>query len=228
MSEFIPNSTQIPNAIIDLIPNLSNSALRCYLIVIRQTKGWQKQKDRISISQFMKKTGLSRQSVITGCKELTEMELLIKTERKNRPSEYELNLSKILTGQKNRQDVVKDLDTQKKNKPTIRKVKRKNIKKEKDCEIERPDDLGQISNELIDEFIKHQISVGFSISNDTLLRSIRKAHVVGEELGKPANWIMTESIDRGWKNVGDASWFNIKKNDHELSKHDRELPDWGM
>ena len=53
-SKFIPNFLQVPNVVIDeLLPDLTGAELKCYLVVIRKTKGWNKESDNISISQFM-------------------------------------------------------------------------------------------------------------------------------------------------------------------------------
>ena len=66
-----------PNSIIDaLLPELSHSELKCYLCVLRKTKGWNKEEDAISVSQFMKVTGLSNKAVISACESLVEREIL--------------------------------------------------------------------------------------------------------------------------------------------------------
>jgi len=77
MSEFISNSFQIPNALVDeLIATMTAADLKCYLVIVRKTVGWQKQTDRISITQFMKITGLSNRAVITACANLEEVGLV--------------------------------------------------------------------------------------------------------------------------------------------------------
>lgn len=78
-SKFIPNFLQVPNAVIDeLLPDLTGAELKCYLVVIRKTKGWNKESDNISISQFMKATGLSNSAVIKACESLVKYGLLVK------------------------------------------------------------------------------------------------------------------------------------------------------
>ncbi|WP_394815278.1 replication protein, partial [Pasteurella multocida] len=53
-SKFILNSFQVPNAVIDdLMSQMSGAELKCYLAVIRKTKGWNKEEDAISITQLM-------------------------------------------------------------------------------------------------------------------------------------------------------------------------------
>jgi len=65
---------EVPNVVFDeLIPRISNfSALKVYLLMIRKTWGFSKTGDWISISQLIKLTGLSKQSVITGMKWLDD------------------------------------------------------------------------------------------------------------------------------------------------------------
>ena len=69
--EIRPNFFQCPNVLIDkFMSELSGSDLKCYLTIIRQTTGWHKKEDRISISQFVNFTGLSNRSVIDSCRRL--------------------------------------------------------------------------------------------------------------------------------------------------------------
>ncbi|MDY0667419.1 replication protein [Pasteurella multocida] len=76
-SKFIPNSFQVPNAVIDdLMSQMSGAELKFYLAVIRKTKGWNKEEDAISITQLMEVTGLSNRKVIDACNSLVEIGLL--------------------------------------------------------------------------------------------------------------------------------------------------------
>ncbi|MFC1121866.1 replication protein [Pasteurella multocida] len=76
-NKFIPNSFQVPNAVIDeLMSQMSGAELKCYLAVIRKTKGWNKEEDAISITQLMEVTGLSNRRVIDACNSLVESGLL--------------------------------------------------------------------------------------------------------------------------------------------------------
>ena len=77
MSDFAVNSFQLPNSVIDeLLADLTGAELKCYLYVLRKTKGWNKEEDAISVSQFMKVTGLSNRKVIDACERLVELGLL--------------------------------------------------------------------------------------------------------------------------------------------------------
>lgn len=77
MADFIVNSFQLPNSVVDeLLADLTGAELKCYLYVLRKTKGWNKEEDAISVSQFMKVTGLSNRKVIDACERLVELGLL--------------------------------------------------------------------------------------------------------------------------------------------------------
>lgn len=77
MSKFIPNSFQVPNALVDnVLADLSGAEIKCYLVVVRKTRGWQKDMDAISVTQFVAATGLSNRAVIDACKSLIEKGLL--------------------------------------------------------------------------------------------------------------------------------------------------------
>lgn len=76
------NTTPVPNRFFDKdIGNLSGSAVRVYLKIVRNVLGWRdengkvKQRDWISHSQF-EKTGLSNRSVTNGIQELLDHKLI--------------------------------------------------------------------------------------------------------------------------------------------------------
>ena len=75
------NTTPVPNIFFDeQIGNLSGSAVRVYLKIVRNLLGWRdeqgrvKERDWISHSQF-EKTGLSNRSVTNGIQELLEQKV---------------------------------------------------------------------------------------------------------------------------------------------------------
>jgi len=62
-----PNYTQIPNLLLDEhLAGMGEAELKVTLVIARQTIGWQKEKDKLSVTQLMEKTGLSRQGVLNG------------------------------------------------------------------------------------------------------------------------------------------------------------------
>ncbi len=99
----IPNTTQVPNVLLDeVIPRLSSSPVRVLLAIIRLTYGFGKSSDRLSLSYLAKKTGLSRRRVIDGVKSLGDI-IKITPGKKGLKTweganEYSLNLD-ISTGQ---------------------------------------------------------------------------------------------------------------------------------
>jgi phage replication O-like protein O len=100
MSKFIPNSFQVPNAFVDeILAKMSSNASKCYLIIARKTRGWQKEMDRISRSQFMRLAGLSKPTIIKACDELIELKILMSVEI-GQDIFYELNESNVFTSKK--------------------------------------------------------------------------------------------------------------------------------
>lgn len=86
MKEFLhPNTTQIPNILIDeVMPDLSDTEFRVLLVICRQTLGWiadmatgrRKAEDWISYSQLVEKTGRNRQAISKALKGLKERDLI--------------------------------------------------------------------------------------------------------------------------------------------------------
>lgn len=78
------NFTPTPNILFDkLLKELNNSELRILLVIIRQTNGWidkkttkRKIRDRITHSQFILKTGLSRRIISETIKSLSQKGLI--------------------------------------------------------------------------------------------------------------------------------------------------------
>ena len=93
MSKWIPNSFQLPNALVDdkYLVEMKGSALAMYIFIVRKTRGWQKECDRISLSQFSEFTGYNKDAVLTGVNKLVELGLVKRTSFENKTSFYELN-----------------------------------------------------------------------------------------------------------------------------------------
>ena len=102
--KLIPNSTQIPNIILDfLAPRLSEAEARCLVYISRRTYGFHKEEDRISLSQFVDGvkdknkevldygSGLSRPSVVEALKNLSRADLII-IKRDTKGNYYKINL----------------------------------------------------------------------------------------------------------------------------------------
>ncbi|WP_323842536.1 MULTISPECIES: replication protein [unclassified Moraxella] len=94
MNKFIANSFQVPNALIDeVLDKMSGNACKIYLLIVRKTRGWHKEADRISYSQIQKSTGLnSRTTISKALDELIDLGLIIKEQGSQKASnEYKLN-----------------------------------------------------------------------------------------------------------------------------------------
>lgn len=84
MSNFIPNSFQIPNIIIDeVMKQVSPNALKCYLVIVRKTTGWNKEWDKISTTQLMQFTGIKKKETIYNSINELESINLIETVKTN-------------------------------------------------------------------------------------------------------------------------------------------------
>jgi len=101
----IPNSTQLPNILLDkVVPLIPEAEARCLIYICRRTFGFHKESDRISFSQFIQGikdrrgnvldygTGLSRQSVAQGLRSLVAAELIFVT-KNSRGNFYRINLT---------------------------------------------------------------------------------------------------------------------------------------
>lgn len=92
---FIPNSFQLPNAIIDsgIITELSANALKCYLVIVRKTAGWHKEWDAIPTAQLMELTGIKKRQTVYSClAQLEELELITSVKAKGITSKYSLKV----------------------------------------------------------------------------------------------------------------------------------------
>ncbi|WP_050985278.1 replication protein [Sulfurospirillum barnesii] len=97
METFIPNSFQVPNALVDLfLLKLTEFELKIYLIIIRKTKGWNKDFDAISISQFIKILEVKDQRTVKkAIKGLAEKNLIIRLEQIGKESKFAINLNPL-------------------------------------------------------------------------------------------------------------------------------------
>ena len=79
----------VPNTLFDdLLPTLSKSELKVLLVVVRQTNGWKRKhsnqrklRDRITKSQFVVKTGLSKKSISDAIASLVAKQVLVVSDR---------------------------------------------------------------------------------------------------------------------------------------------------
>lgn len=105
IDRFIPNSFQISNEFVDsLMDELSGNAVKCYLKIVRKTRGWGKESDAIAINQFIDGKKLKdERTVKAALSELEKAGLIQKHELSGRPNVFSLTtpLSKIVPPAKN-------------------------------------------------------------------------------------------------------------------------------
>ena len=209
MSDFVVNSFQLPNSVIDeLLADLTGAELKCYLLVVRKTKGWNKEIDSISIGQFMEVTGLSNRSVITACDSLVEKGLLVRSGGERRLNTYSVKSFNISqtgeksssdetgektspTGEKSSSDLVKKVHTQNNNKNTIQNNNKKNTKKSESDLLAEFGIVGQLA----DDFITHRKACKAPITETALKGFQREA----DKAGIPLAEAITISIERNWR-----------------------------
>jgi phage replication O-like protein O len=83
MTKFAVNSFQVPNSLVDLqLSSMSGNALKCLLYIIRKTRGFHKETDRIAASQFIKSCGIAKNTVLSALIELEGLGLIKKDKAK--------------------------------------------------------------------------------------------------------------------------------------------------
>ena len=89
----IPNSTQVPNVLLDrVMPVATDAVFKCLMCVARQTYGWRKEWDAISITQIERLTGLSNKAAIDNMKLLCEAGLVVRRSGANPQYGFEYSL----------------------------------------------------------------------------------------------------------------------------------------
>lgn len=94
MSQFIANSFQIPNAFVDeALDKVSGNACKIYLLIVRKTRGWNKEADRISFAQIREATGIgSNTTVDNAINELIKFNLIkVISGNQKSSNQYRLN-----------------------------------------------------------------------------------------------------------------------------------------
>ena len=104
-NSLIPNSSQIPNVILDLVlPRIPEAEARCLLYICRRTFGFHKDTDRISFSQFIDGitdkrgvvldygVGMARASIAKGLNSLLQANA-ISIRKTTKGNYYQINLN---------------------------------------------------------------------------------------------------------------------------------------
>jgi phage replication O-like protein O len=91
MSKLAPNFTQIPNFLLDSGVINKHTTFRIMMAICRKTYGYHKKKDRISISQLEKMTGISKRAIIRSLKELEDLSLILTAKKDGTVTRIEVN-----------------------------------------------------------------------------------------------------------------------------------------
>ena len=246
MSDFIVNSFQLPNSVVDeLLADLTGAELKCYLLVVRKTKGWNKEIDSISIGQFMEVTGLSNRSVITACDSLVEKGLLVRSGGERRLNTYSVksfNISQTgeksssdktgenisQTGEKSSSDKTGENISQtgeKRSSDLVKKVHTQNNNKntiqnnnKKNTKKSESDLLAEfgIVGQLAEDFLKLRKAKNAPITETALKGFQREAAKAGISLSDA----ITIAIERNWRGFS-ASW-NWRDDDIAMAANTRK------
>lgn len=225
MSKFIPNSFQVPNAVVDeLMSVLSGAEFKCYMLVVRQTTGWNKQEDAVSISQMMEKCKLSNRGVIDACDKLVELGLLNKSKGYRGMNVFSVNFDKIptcevsspvnsahSTCEVSSQVPVNSAHTQnttKQNNNTKNTtLTGSNARTKKSGDFEVLEKFG-IDGELASDFVKHRKALKAPITETAMKGLAREARKAGISLAQA----ITITIERGWRGFkADWDWRDVAK-----------------
>ena len=240
-SKFIPNFLQVPNAVIDeLLPDLTGAELKCYLVVIRKTKGWNKESDNISISQFMKATGLSNSAVIKACESLIKYGLLVKENGARNTGVYAVNSYSKITHEESSQVTCEESSPVKKvhstceessqvtceeSSHTINNIKNTiqntNKKTTQKNSLDLLAEFG-IVGQLADDFITHRKACKAPITKTALEGFQREA----DKLGMPIAESVAYAIERGWRGFK-AEWYRRDFNNQSAEQMPANKPKFG-
>ena len=240
-SKFIPNFLQVPNAVIDeLLPDLTGAELKCYLVVIRKTKGWNKESDNISISQFMKATGLSNSAVIKACESLIKYGLLVKENGARNTGVYAVNSYSKITHEESSQVTCEESSpvkkvhstceessqvTCEKSSHTINNIKNTiqntNKKTTQKNSLDLLAEFG-IVGQLADDFITHRKACKAPITKTALEGFQREA----DKLGMPIAESVAYAIERGWRGFK-AEWYRRDLNNQSAEQMPANKPKFG-
>ena len=215
-----------PNSIIDeLLPELSHSELKCYLCVLRKTKGWNKEEDAISVSKFMKVTGLSNKAVISACESLVEREILERKSGDRNTGIYSIKTYKTATSEKS--SLVKNFPatseksspvTSEKSSHTINNIKNNiqntNKKNTKKSDLDLLADFG-ITGQLADDFIVLRKAKKAPITETALKGYQSEADKAGISICEA----VAIAIKRNWQGFNASwDWQGVLPNNQQTQK----------
>jgi len=215
-SRFIPNSFIIPNSVVDeLMADMSGVELKCYLFVVRKTKGWNKECDAISLTQFVKFTGAGKTAVVDALKNLVDLGLLVKKTGVRNTSVYAINSfgnqtsseselvqkanstsseSELVTSSESEHTKNNNINSTTKNKNNNTRTAKTNVK-------ELLAEYG-VTGQLADEFIAHRKCKKAPITKRVMTCIANNARIAGIETSFAIEIILA----RGTWVTFDATW----------------------
>jgi len=85
-----PNYTQVPNTILDRMHEMTPAEVVVLMAICRQTFGWHKSEDVMTLSQLVRMTGMSRPTVLAGINSAESHKMLERTEVNKQTQCYRL------------------------------------------------------------------------------------------------------------------------------------------
>lgn len=163
MEKLKPNFTQFPNVILDeLLSELSDAELKCICYIVRRTYGFQRDTDKIALSQFETGlishnglrldygTGMSKRSIIRALRSLENRNIIFSDNKYNHKT-YGINLA-WNNGDKSTLDKNGDNNAHNGDKSTPIMVTKSNIQKKEKESIQNKDSNGVAISKLLDLF----------------------------------------------------------------------------
>ena len=244
MSNFIVNSFQLPNSVIDeLLADLTGAELKCYLYVLRKTKGWNIE-DAISVSQFMKVTGLSNRKVIDACERLVELGLLEQKIGSNKIKVFSVKDYKISSSEES--SLVKKVHSgsEESSLSVVKNTTKNNNNNTRTAKTNVKDLLAEygVTGQLADEFIAHRKFRKAPITKRVMALIANNARIAGIETSFAIEIILAKgtwvTFDATWNWQSTASSLRNEKgktgkSDAHNGLKDKELgetivPTWAL
>lgn len=210
--------SKIPNWIFDdVMPRCDSSEWRVVCAVARQTFGWDKEADEISISQFEKLTGMSRATVVKAVKAALDHGFLVR-EKQGRSHVYRVSIGleskPIDDADEFRNYTDNSLDSKpidsldsKHTKERVKDKERKKIEPEPGhpvWQMPEPLNSGEFENTWI-AWYKHLLELGKPLTQTTGDMQLKQLAEWGQQRAIAA---IEHSITRGWRSIHEPQSTN--------------------
>lgn len=241
MSQFIPNSFQVPNAFIDeVLDKISGNACKIYLLIVRKTRGWNKKSDRLSYSQIQKSAGIgSSATVDKAIGELVDLNLIsYKQGNEKYANEYQLNDDFSPNKGTSKNEVQKNCSTSK-NEVATSKNEVQGTSKNEDTEIHniKYTSIKNNSNtrekkfisadDLVNLGIDRQVAKDFLATRKTKLTQTALQGIVkqAELAGVTLNDAIAFTVIHGWQSFK-ADWYHNRQPKNRMDDFAQQAAKW--